>query len=212
MVLNEAAQRLGVSLRQTEDQLMRDMLLATAAFFNCTNGVNGDVPTEITRADIDALVRLLRGNNAYSYISGVEGENKFGTAPVRDAYFALGSTQLIGVVDAVNGFIQKWNYPNQQSTLDAEWGTVSNLRFLLSSIGSVSANASNLGNDVMNTFVCGRESFASIDQDGYSAQFLYRPPIYDGPLALNASVGWKMATCPRILNDAWVFNLRSTMP
>lgn len=41
MVLNEAAQRLGVSLRQTEDVLMRDMLSSTASFINCVGGVNG---------------------------------------------------------------------------------------------------------------------------------------------------------------------------
>jgi N4-gp56 family major capsid protein len=63
-VLNEATQRLGVSLRQTEDQLMRDMLASTSAFINCVDGVNGDSPTEITRTDIDAVVRTLRGNNA----------------------------------------------------------------------------------------------------------------------------------------------------
>ena len=40
-VLNECAARLGVSLRQTEDQLTRDMLAGTAAFINCTGGVNG---------------------------------------------------------------------------------------------------------------------------------------------------------------------------
>jgi hypothetical protein len=40
-VLNEAAARLGVSLRQTEDQLTRDMLVATAAFINCVGGNNG---------------------------------------------------------------------------------------------------------------------------------------------------------------------------
>lgn len=34
------------------------------------------------------------------------------------------------------------------------------------------------------------------------------PPIYDGPLALNASVGYKFAEVPRILNDQWV-NLRA---
>jgi N4-gp56 family major capsid protein len=211
MVLNEAAQRLGVSLRQTEDQLMRDMLASTAAFINCTNGINGDNPTEITRQDIDALVRTLRGNNAYSFLSGVEGENRFGTAPVRDAYFALGHTDLIGQVDACNGFVQKWNYPQQSSTLDAEWGTVSNLRFLLSSIGSTTAAASLLGATVYNTFCAGREAFAAIEQDGYSAQFIYRPAIYDGPLALNASVGYKFAEVPRILNDQWVFNLRCTL-
>lgn len=39
--LNECAARLGVSLRQTEDQLTRDMLASTASFINCTGGVNG---------------------------------------------------------------------------------------------------------------------------------------------------------------------------
>lgn len=211
MVLNEAAQRLGVSLRETEDELMRDMLAGTAAFINCVGGTNGDNPTEITRSDVDFVVRTLRGNNAYSFLTGVEGENRFGTAPVRDAYFGLGHTDLIGQLDTVAGFIQKWNYPNQQSTLDSEWGTVANVRFLLSSIGSKTLNASLLGADVLNIFVTGREAYAAIEQDGYSASFIYRPPIFDGPLALNCSVGYKFAEVPRITNDTWVFNLRCTL-
>lgn len=209
--LNEAAQRLGVSLRQTEDELMRDHLTSTSSFVNSVGGTNGDNPSEISRSDCDFVVRTLRGENAYSFLSGVEGENKYGTAPVRDSYFGLGHTDLIGQLDAIDGFIQKWSYPNQQSTLDAEWGTVANIRFLLSSIGSTTPAASLLGATVYNTFVCGRESFAAIEQDGYSASFIYRPPIYDGPLALNASVGWKMAEVPRILNDRWILNLRSTL-
>ena len=40
-MLNEAAQRLGVSLRQTEDELTRNMLAATASFINATGGTNG---------------------------------------------------------------------------------------------------------------------------------------------------------------------------
>lgn len=190
---------------------MRDMLASTAAFINCTNGTNADNPTEITRPDIDAVVRTLRGNNAYSFLTGIEGENKFGTAPVRDAYFALGHTDLIGQIDGCAGFINKYNYPNQNSTLDAEWGSVANLRFLLSSIGSTTTNASLLGATVYNVFCAGREAFAAIEQDGYSAQFIYRPAIYDGPLALNASVGYKFPEVPRILNDQWVFNLRCTL-
>jgi hypothetical protein len=39
----------------------------------------------------------------------------------------------------------------------------------------------------------------------------YRPPIYDGPLALNASVGYKFAEVPRITNDQWIINLRATL-
>jgi N4-gp56 family major capsid protein len=40
-VLNEAAARLGVSLRQTEDELMRNMLAGTAGFINAVGGLNG---------------------------------------------------------------------------------------------------------------------------------------------------------------------------
>ncbi|MCE5319450.1 MAG: hypothetical protein LLG04_19050 [Parachlamydia sp.] len=46
-VLNEAAARLGVSLRQTEDELMRDMLASTSSFINCVGGTNGRQDWEI---------------------------------------------------------------------------------------------------------------------------------------------------------------------
>lgn len=130
---------------------------------------------------------------------------------MRDAYFALGNTDLIGDLEQVQGFIAKAQYPSQMSTLRPEWGSISNLRFLLSSIGSVFANTSTLGNDIFNIFCVGMEAYAVIEQDGYSAQFIYRPPIYDGPLALNASVGYKFSQVPRITNDAWVLNLGCTL-
>lgn len=198
-------------MRQTEDQLTRDMLASTASFINCTGGVNGDNPTEITRSDVDDIVRTLLNNNAYTIMDNIEGEDKFGTAPVRDAYFALCSTQLTGNLDNVNGFIQKNQYPAPMNALRSEWGAIGNLRFLISSIGSVTLNASNLGNNVYNIFCVGMEAYACIEQDGYSASFIYRPPIYDGPLALNASVGYKFAETPRITNDLWVINLRATL-
>lgn len=210
MCLNECAARLGVSLRQTEDQLTRDMLAGTAGFINCVGGVNGDNPTEITRSDVDTVIRALLDNNAYTIMDNIEGEDKFGTAPVRDAYFALCSTKLTGNLDQVAGFIHKNQYPAPMNALRSEWGAIANLRFLISSIGSFFANASANGNNVFNIFCVGMEAYACIEQDGYSASFIYRPPIYDGPLALNASVGYKFGEVPRILNDLWVINLRCT--
>lgn len=210
-VLNESSQRLGVSLRQTEDELTRNMLASTASFINCTGGTNGDNPTEMSRTDVDEVIRTLADNNAYTIAEHIEGEDKFGTAPVRDAFFALSSTQLIGDLEQVQGFIAKAQYPSPMEAMRPEWGSISNLRFLLSSIGSLTENASALGNDVFNIFCVGMEAYAVVEQDGYSAQFIYRPPIYDGPLALNASVGYKFAQTPRITNDAWVINLRTTL-
>jgi hypothetical protein len=87
------------------------MLAATASFINCTGGVNGDVPTEITRSDVSAIVTTLIGNNAYTILDNIEGEDRYGTAPVRDAFFALASTNIIGNLENVAGFIQKAQYP-----------------------------------------------------------------------------------------------------
>lgn len=210
-VLNECAARLGVSLRQTEDQLTRDMLASTASFINCVGGFNGDNPTEITRADINTVVQTLLGNNSYTFMSSIDGENKFGSAPVRNAYFALCHTDLTSQLDNVNGFTHQAQYPSPMTVLPEEWGAVGNLRFLISSIGSITANASNLGANVYNVFCVGREAYTCVEQDGYHAQFIYRPPIYSDPLAMNASVGYKFAEVPRITNDQWVINLRCTL-
>lgn len=210
-ILNEATNRLGVSMRETEDTLTRDMLAAGAAFINCVAGVNGDNPTEITRNDVDTIVRTLLSSDAHTILENIEGADKLGTVPVRDAFFALCSTQLTGDLDTVAGFLHKNAYPSASRGLRSEWGAIGNLRFLVSSIGSITANASGLGANVHNIFCCGMEAYAVIDQDGYSAQFIYRSPIYGGPLALNASVGYKFAEVPRITNDAWIINLRATL-
>ena len=97
-VLNECAARLGVSLRQTEDVLTRDMLAATAAAIYCTGGVNGDNPTELTRSDVDDVVRTLLGNNAYTILDNIEGDDKFGTAPRMNGRFKSSLIDLETVV------------------------------------------------------------------------------------------------------------------
>lgn len=189
-VLNETASLLAQSLRETEDELLRNMLQATATFINCTAGVDGDNPTELTRTDIDGIIRTLVVSNAKRITETIEGENKFGTGPVRQAYFAMANAAIIPNLEQVQGFISVAQYPSQMNILSAEWGSVSNLRFLVSSLGSVTPNSSALGADVYNIFVTGQEAYACIDLDGASAQFIYRPLGYgDDPLMLRQSAG-----------------------
>jgi hypothetical protein len=66
------------------------------------------------------------------------------------------------------------------------------------------------GNDVYNNMAVARESYAHIDQDGYSSQLLYRPPIFSGPLALNGTLGVKFAQSQAILQETWLRNVRCT--
>lgn len=124
----------------------------------------------------------------------------------------MGSTDLQTSLLNMDGFLPSAQYPQQTNILETEFGTAGYMRFLLSSIGSVTFNGSNLGNNVYNTFVAGMESYGVIEQDKYAAKFLYIPPeIAGGPLALNAALGWKTANAQRILNDSWIINMRSTI-
>jgi N4-gp56 family major capsid protein len=210
-VLNETAELLGLSLRMTEDQLTRDMLASTASMYNCTGGNNGDLPTNLSLSDIDEVTAALLTNDAWMIMDNQEGEDKFGTGPVRDAYLALGHTRLSKDLNSINGFIPKWNYPVADRVLRSEWGAVNNVRFMLSSVASISEKASALGEDVYNVFVQGMEALACVEQDNYSARFLYRPPVYSDPLFQNVTLGYVFAEVPRILNDLWITNMRCTL-
>lgn len=209
-VLNEAVKVLGISLRYTEDQLTRDKLASTASFINCTGGLNGDSPTNITESDIDVVVQALLGNNAHTIADNIEGRDAFGTAPIRSAYFGMMHTDMVSSLQAVNGFVQVNQYPSPMNALESEWGAVNSVRFLISSLGSISSNASMLGNNVYNILITGLQAYAYIEQDGMSATFIYRPPMYSDPLAQNCSAGYKLAACPIITNDLWVINQRAT--
>ena len=57
-------------------------------------------------------------------MDNIEGEDKFGTAPVRNAYFALCSTQLTGNLEAVSSFTQVNQYPAPMNALQSEWGAI----------------------------------------------------------------------------------------
>lgn len=212
MVLNQAAARLGQSLRETEDELMRNMLETTAAFINCVGGVNGDNPTEPTAADFEGVVTALQNADAEFIGEVIEGENKFGTGPVKDSYFCMASTRLTPRLQNMAGFISKAQYPSQLNILSAEWGSVNNVRFVLSSRGSVTANASLLGADVYNMFVTGQESYTSIQLDGETAKFIYHPPGWgDDPAELRQTAAFRFAHARAITNNAWIINTRATI-
>lgn len=189
------------------------MLASTASFINAVGGVNGDVPTELARSDVDEAVTTLLGANAYTIMDEITGENKFGTGPVRKSYFGLTHTDMASSqgLDNVAGFIHEANYPNNRNVLDSEWGSIGNVRFLVSSISPTVLNSSSSGATVYNNFIIGMQSYGIVNQDGYTSTFVYRPAIYSGPLAQNITVGWKSAMVPRIFNDQWLLNLRCTL-
>ena len=149
-------------------------------------------------------------------MSGILGEDRFGSGPVRSSYFMLSSTELQSDFDSLqgSGFLNQWNYPNNSSALPSEYGNVFNIRILTSSEAPVARNAAidNQGNvaDVYFNTVLGKQAITHINQDGYSMNLIYRDPYYSGMLAQNATLAVKFAQAQALTQDTAIRNLLST--
>lgn len=191
---------------------MRDYIVSAASTLNAGGGSNGDNPTNLGVSDFSLVATTLDTNNAYKFMSGIEGMDRFGTGPVRSAYFMLSSTELQSDFDGLtgSGFLNQWNYPNNSSALPSEYGSVFNVRILTSSEAAVARGASANGQDVYYNTTVGKQAVTHINQDGYSMQLIYRDPYYSGMLAQNATLAVKFAQAQAITQDTAIRNLLST--
>ena len=214
-VLAWISERLAVAMRQAEDLILRDYIVSAASQINASGGSNGDNPTNLGVTDFSLVATTLDTNNAYKFMSGIEGMDRFGTGPVRSAYFMLSSTELQTDFDSLSSagsltFLSQWNYPTNASALPSEYGSVGNIRILTSSEAPVARNASDLGSDVYYNTVLGKQAITHINQDGYSMNLIYRDPYYSGMLAQNATLAVKFAQAQAITQDTAIRNLLST--
>ena len=208
-VLNEASRLLAQNLGQTIDEITRDVLASTASVLQCSNGTNGNTPTELTKADIDAAVFQLLGNDAEMITEVVKGINAFGTTPIRPAFMAFIDTALLDDLEAVSNFVHVANYPSQQAVMEGEWGTTGNVRWLYSSVGSVSSASP----AVYANFIVGKEAYACVHLGSDQGDFYVEPLGSAGsgdPLHQRGTVGWSQPYVARILNDAFILDLEST--
>lgn len=210
-VLNQAALLLGLELRETEDQLIRQALESGVTQINSVFGTNGSVPTEFTAQDSQQISTTLVNNSAGMFLSGIRGADIIGSSPIRNAFVALGTSRLIPDIENSDGFVPVASYGDQAFVMDGEWGTIRNVRFFVSPVGSVSPTSSSTGLDVANLFYVSKESYACIIQNGASAEFIYNPPYLSDELRQTVSMGWKMAQVSRILNTAWIANNRCSL-
>ena len=211
-ILNAAAARLGQAYKETSDVLQRDNLESSASIVNCVGGVNGDLPTEASISDLDEIVAVLQNNDGEYITNMVNASDKIGTSPLGDCYAAMCHTRLIPVLNNITGFRRKFEYGTGAiDTLSSEWGGVNNTRFFVSSQGSITENASLLGNDIANIFITAQEGYKVVFQAGGRAKYIYLPPGYNNdPCLLRQTAACNFYQGQCVNNDLWVQNLRST--
>lgn len=211
-VLAWVGDRLAVSMRQAEDIILRDYIVSAASQINAGGGSNSDNPTNLGLSDFSLVATTLDSNNAFKFVSGIEGMDRFGTGPIRASYFMLSSTELQTDFDGLtgSGVFNNWNYPNNTSALISEWGSVYNLRILTSSEAPIARAASANGQDVYYNTVVGKQAITHISQDGESMKLLYRGPEFSGMMMQNITLAVKFWQSQALTQDTAIRNLLST--
>jgi len=207
-VVNQSARLLAQNMAATIDEITRDVLASTSSVIQCSAGSNGQTPTELTREDINFAVKSLLGRDADMIGEVITATDGVSTAPVRDAFFSFVHTDLLDDLEAVEGFKNTAEYP-QQKILPSEWGSVGNMRFLYSSVGSKSDSSP----EVYNNIVVGKEAYGAIHLSSEGGKFYVKGLGSGGsvdPVNQRSSVGFKVAYASRILNDAFMVNMMST--
>ena len=202
-VIVEGVELLGQQFGETIDAIVRDTLASVLTGTNATNGVNGSNPTEITKADVDGVVKTLMGNNAQMISDVVTASSGFGTVPIPPSYFGLVDTDITDDLASMSNFVSTQEYGQQMPVMEAEWGSTGRVRWLVSSSGYLS------GSDY-SAFIVGKNAYGLSELEGGTAQTIIKAFGSAGsadPLEQRASVGWKTFFVSRVLNDNFMAEL-----
>jgi len=189
---------------------MRDLYASSVSYINAVGGVNGDQPSEISRNDVNNIERILLGNDARTMLAVNEAMDKFGTAPTRDAFIALASTDITPDLQNVAGVLLKNAYPHQEGLRPEEYCAISRFRFFVSSKAAKIPGISLKGAAVYTIPMYGLEAAAKIEQNNYTATVGYRPPYVVSSVAQNSQLYFKFAIARAISNQNWISGLNVT--
>ena len=210
-VLTKFTALCGQWLREKEDLLMRDLYSSSVSYINCTGGINGQQPSEISRNDVNNIERILLGNDARTMLEVIEAELKFATAPTRDSFIGLCSTDITPDLQNIQGVLLKNAYPSQEGLRPEEYCSVSRFRFFVSSkAAKIPGISQPSGQTVYTIPMYGLEAAAKIEQNSYSAVLGYRPPYVVSSVAQNSQLYAKFFIARAITNQNWVSGLNAT--
>lgn len=207
-VLRVTAGNLNSALRETEDLLARNILLTTTTNIACVAGENGDRPTDITQKDLSTAISTLVGYQAKPLSKQIDGSNKFGTAPVAQAYLGIFHPDLIPDFEAMPDFKTIDQYGSSYTPYEAEWGAYSRTRWMQTTQAPKESGVSALGNTVYSNLLMGADASVIIRQDGANATIV--GPKKVGALEDKYQYGIKTSFAGALLFDQHVANITCT--
>lgn len=208
-IAQQANIRLGQQMARTFDTLTFDVLAATASIYSCASGQNTKTPTEISQEDLDAMVQLLMDANGEFFSDIYGGVNKIGTAPLDEAYMAIGHTKLYRDLKECSSWVPVAQYPNPAIKNNGERGYTDHCRWHLTTQAPVDTSGVD---DIYSFFMFAQNAYGVVDIENGNIESIFTPPGGPGDrLRQLSSLGWKGWHAAKIVQDQWALRGRATL-
>lgn len=193
--------------------------------------------TSISVNDIKEVVTQLNGQDAMKWHPMATGADRQGTLPIRKSYMLICHTDVEADIRNLAGFVPVERYGGVTDIMPGEFGAIEGCRCVSTSLdtlievgaGTTSASgfrgASDVLNDVYDTYIVGREAIGSVGlgeqhtteiyttgEKPAAVELIVKPLGSAGsadPLNEFGSVSWKAWLVAKILNENWIWRVRT---
>jgi len=206
-VITEATDVLGEQAGETLDIVTRDILNAgTNVYYAAGVAARINVAATAAEADLTAILKSLKGQNAKKFTEMIQGSAKVNTYPIRPAFIAITHTDKTAEFEELTKWKSVEEYASQGNVDMNEAGAWKALRFIETTNAKVFTGAGAAGVDVYSTLVLGKNAYGVVSLRGNRNIETIVKPLGSGDDALNqrATVGWKAMATAKILNDAFM--------
>lgn len=211
-VITEATDVLGEQAGESLDVIYRDILNAGTNVYYANGVANrASVAAAPATADLDAVIKTLKGQNAKKFTQMIQGSTKVNTYPIRPAFMAITHTDKISQYENLTGWKSVEEYASQGEVDMNEAGAYKNVRFLETTNAKVFSAAGAGSIDVYSTLVFGKDAYGIVGLRGQRNIETIVKPLGSGedPLNQRATVGWKALATAKILNDSFMIRLET---
>ncbi|MHC4352799.1 MAG: N4-gp56 family major capsid protein [Planctomycetota bacterium] len=188
----------------TLDTLCRNVIAGGTSSTTATGG--SATATDLNKTDLETIVTNLLGEDAEMIESPIKAGPNVGTSPIRDAFIVISHTDLRETWEAMSGFKHFTTYANYAGIYQGEWGSVGNMRIILTT------NAYTSGSNYY-VIVLAQNAFGNVRLPAADRQLIFHPaPRAGGALELFSTYGWKLPYACRLLNENYYHLLVCTKP
>lgn len=207
--VKEATDILGYQMGQTTDSVWRDQIvpnLANAITIGATEGatVAGDT---LTVASIKQAILQLKNQNAMKMTPMITSGTGVKSSPIRSAFWGIIHPDVVFDIEDEAGYISAEEYASTKTLAEGEVGAVKDVRFIETTQAYINADGGATGVDTYHTAIFADNAYGVVNVRGKgNAGVIVKPLGSAGsadPLDQRSSVGWKVTTVAKILNDAY---------